>query len=66
MWTVLIIGTLFITKYANDVAQDTRPHGATFRILLPRHIPEPVVEPQKKAVEAKPAADHTGRGAITR
>jgi hypothetical protein len=32
MWTVLIIGTLFITKYANDVAQDTRPHGATFRM----------------------------------
>jgi hypothetical protein len=32
MWTVLIVGTLFITKYANDVAQDTRPRGATFRM----------------------------------
>jgi len=32
MWTVLIVGTLFITKYANDVAQDVRPHGATFRM----------------------------------
>jgi two-component system cell cycle sensor histidine kinase/response regulator CckA len=37
--------------------------GATFRILLPRHIPEPVVEVQKK-IEVKPAADLTGRGAI--
>jgi two-component system cell cycle sensor histidine kinase/response regulator CckA len=37
--------------------------GASFRILLPRHIPEPVVETVKKA-EAKPAADLTGRGAI--
>jgi two-component system cell cycle sensor histidine kinase/response regulator CckA len=37
--------------------------GATFRILLPRHIPEPVVETPKKA-EAKAAADLTGRGAI--
>jgi two-component system cell cycle sensor histidine kinase/response regulator CckA len=37
--------------------------GATFRILLPRHIPEPVVETVKKA-EVKPAADLTGRGAI--
>jgi two-component system cell cycle sensor histidine kinase/response regulator CckA len=37
--------------------------GATFRVLLPRHIPEPVVETQKK-VESKPAADLTGRGAI--
>ena len=37
--------------------------GATFRILLPRHIAEPVVEVAKKA-EAKPAADLTGKGAI--
>ena len=37
--------------------------GAIFRILLPRHIPEPVVETQKK-VEVKPVADLTGRGAI--
>jgi len=37
--------------------------GATFRILLPRHIPEPVVETVKK-VEVKPAADLTGHGAI--
>ncbi len=38
--------------------------GATFRILLPRHIAEPVVEAPVKKVEAKPAADLTGRGAI--
>ena len=38
--------------------------GATFRILLPRHTPEPVVEAPIKKVEAKPAADLTGRGAI--
>jgi two-component system cell cycle sensor histidine kinase/response regulator CckA len=37
--------------------------GASFRVLLPRHIPEPVVEVQKK-VELKPVADLTGRGAI--
>ena len=37
--------------------------GATFRILLPRHIPEAVVEPVKKEA-AKPAADLTGHGAI--
>ena len=37
--------------------------GATFRILLPRHIPEPHAEPVKKEV-VKPAADLTGRGAI--
>jgi two-component system cell cycle sensor histidine kinase/response regulator CckA len=37
--------------------------GATFRILLPRHIPEAGVEPTKKE-PAKPAADLTGRGAI--
>jgi two-component system cell cycle sensor histidine kinase/response regulator CckA len=37
--------------------------GATFRILLPRHIPELVAEPQKR-IEVKPAADLTGRGAI--
>ena len=37
--------------------------GATFRILLPRYIPETVAEPVKKEV-AKPAADLTGRGAI--
>lgn len=33
LWTVLIVGTLFITKYANDVAQDVRPRGATFRLV---------------------------------
>jgi two-component system cell cycle sensor histidine kinase/response regulator CckA len=38
--------------------------GATFRILLPRHIAEPVAEPMKKAEAAKPVADLTGRGAI--
>jgi two-component system cell cycle sensor histidine kinase/response regulator CckA len=39
--------------------------GATFRILLPRHVAEPVVETQKKVeTEVKPAADLTGRGAI--
>ena len=37
--------------------------GATFRILLPRHIPEAVVEPPKPEI-AKPAADLTGQGAI--
>jgi len=37
--------------------------GTTFRILLPRYIPEAVVEPIKKEA-AKPAADLTGRGAI--
>ena len=37
--------------------------GTTFRILLPRHIPEPVAEPTKKEA-AKPAADLTGHGAI--
>ena len=37
--------------------------GTTFRILLPRHIPEAVVEPVKKEA-AKPAADLTGHGAI--
>jgi two-component system, cell cycle sensor histidine kinase and response regulator CckA len=37
--------------------------GATFRILLPRFIPDAAAEPVKKEV-AKPAADLTGRGAI--
>ena len=37
--------------------------GAIFRILLPRYIAEPGVEPAKKE-PAKPAADLTGRGAI--
>ena len=37
--------------------------GTTFRILLPRHIPEAVIEPVKKEA-AKPAADLTGHGAI--
>jgi two-component system cell cycle sensor histidine kinase/response regulator CckA len=37
--------------------------GATFRILLPRHIPEPNAEPVKKEV-VKPTADLTGQGAI--
>jgi len=38
--------------------------GATFRILLPRHIAEPIVDAPKKAEASKPAADLTGRGAI--
>ena len=38
--------------------------GATFRVLLPRHIAEPVVETLKKVEANKPAADLTGRGAI--
>ena len=43
---------------------DSQPgRGSTFRILLPRHIPEPVVEVARKA-EAKPAADLTGQGSI--
>ncbi len=37
--------------------------GATFRILLPRYIPELTVEPVKKEVP-KPTADLTGQGAI--
>jgi len=37
--------------------------GTTFRILLPRYIPDAVVEPVKKEV-VKPAADLTGHGAI--
>jgi two-component system cell cycle sensor histidine kinase/response regulator CckA len=37
--------------------------GATFRILLPRHIPSAADEPVKKEV-ARPAADLTGQGAI--
>lgn len=32
IWTVLIVGTLFLTKYANEAAQDISPHGATFRL----------------------------------
>lgn len=32
MWTVVIVGVLFITRFANDVSQDVRPHGATFRM----------------------------------
>jgi hypothetical protein len=32
LWTVLIVGTLFLTRYANEVAQDVRPRGATFRM----------------------------------
>jgi len=38
MWTVLIVGTLFITKYANDVAQEVRPHGVTFRLTRQRVV----------------------------
>ena len=37
--------------------------GATFRILLPRYIPEATVEPVKKEAP-KPTADLTGQGAI--
>lgn len=33
IWTVLIVGTLFLTKYANEAAQDLTPHGATFRLV---------------------------------
>lgn len=32
LWTLLIVGTLFLTKYANDAAQDVQPRGATFRM----------------------------------
>lgn len=32
MWTVVIVGVLFFTKFANDISQDVRPHGATFRL----------------------------------
>ena len=32
MWTVVIVGVLFITRFANDVSQDVRPLGATFRM----------------------------------
>ncbi len=39
--------------------------GTTFRIFLPRHIPDAAEEPQVQEEEAKPkATDHTGRGAI--
>lgn len=31
-WTLLIVATLFLTRYANDAAQDLQPRGATFRI----------------------------------
>ena len=37
--------------------------GATFKILLPRHSPETVVETPKPEI-AKPTADLTGQGAI--
>ena len=43
--------------------RSTPGEGAAFRILLPRHIAEPVVEAPRK-VEAKPAADLTGQGSI--
>jgi hypothetical protein len=32
LWTLLIVGTLFLTKFANDAAQDVQPRGATFRM----------------------------------
>jgi hypothetical protein len=32
-WTLLIVATLFLTKYANEAAQDLSPHGATFRLV---------------------------------
>ncbi|MCS0496135.1 response regulator [Ancylobacter sp. MQZ15Z-1] len=41
-------------------------HGTTFRVFLPRHVPD-VVEIAPKAVEAEPAnkaADLTGRGTV--
>lgn len=38
LWTVLIVGTLFITRYANEVAQDVRPQGATFRLIKQRVV----------------------------
>ena len=38
--------------------------GATFRILLPRHIPTEAEQAPKKEVVVKPAADLTGEGAI--
>jgi len=40
-------------------------HGATFRVLLPRHVPEEVATPVKvKEEPGKRAADLTGQGAI--
>lgn len=32
LWTLLIVGTLFLTRYANDASQDAGPRGATFRM----------------------------------
>lgn len=33
VWTVLIVMTLFLTKYANELSQDVRPKGATFSLF---------------------------------
>ncbi len=38
--------------------------GATFRILLPRHISDEAAQPAKKEAAPRPAADLTGEGAI--
>ena len=33
VWTVLIVATLFFTKYANELSQDVTPKGATFSLM---------------------------------
>ena len=38
--------------------------GASFRILLPRHVSAEIALPEKKKVATKPATDLTGQGAI--
>lgn len=38
-WTLLIVATLFLTKYANEAAQDlSTTHGATFRLVKQRVV----------------------------
>jgi two-component system cell cycle sensor histidine kinase/response regulator CckA len=47
------------------IACDSEPgKGATFRIYLPRHIPDAEDEPVKKEEVVKKAADATGHGTI--
>ena len=38
--------------------------GTTFRIFLPRHIPDPVIEQAPVEITKAPSADLTGRGTI--
>ena len=42
----------------------TLGEGTTFRILLPRHVPAPVEEIEKKEVAKPVAADLTGHGTV--